>query len=326
MLPHALLSRTVTALMAQFEDLPPEIFLQLLKELALSSLIAARGVCRGWRDIVHSSCRDIPPIRRRLLHLYLRLVQSHSFVDSRSCISPSLRSFDRKAFIVALPENTPEEFQTWILEWPARAVFDWIWPGLPASRPNQTVASNIGRQGYKNYIGKQRILEAQLASGVIPRKWLSIRDPDGRMLWQLAQPDPERPVRTVRLLILAVHSHTRELFSGLDVSSYIALMLCPAHEDGPGLVRFSIALPMNGVDGGFHASVFTGGWMDHLEAEFNRQEKEMRRRRKWRSGRPIAYSRNTFRSVLTALCRSMPVLSWLDAGVRRLCRLCAHQS
>ena len=259
--------------MTQFEDFPPEIFLQIVGELVLPALIAARGVCRRWRDILHPDCRDIPLTRRRLLRLYFKLLQSSSFMASRSDILPRLRSFDREAFVASLPESTPEEFHTWILEWPARAVFGWVWPGLTESHPIAPSIIPSPPQESTIGVGKQRILNAQLAQGRIPRTWLSVSDADGQLLWQAPQVGPQWPARAVQLLVLAVRPRMQELFSGLDVASYIALMLCPTKEDRNCIVRFSIAQHAGGVNSGLHAPTTRGGWIDFLEADLGRQER-----------------------------------------------------
>ncbi|KAL0954137.1 hypothetical protein HGRIS_005277 [Hohenbuehelia grisea] len=113
-------------------DLPQDILYDLLPYLPLQSLIAARGVCRTWHHAAELA--DIHPIRRELLNIYLDLIDRPWFLDSRKWPLENLRDFDRQAYLDTLLAQynwLPEDFSMWILEWPARATFGWIWPGLP---------------------------------------------------------------------------------------------------------------------------------------------------------------------------------------------------
>lgn len=109
-----------------------ELLLLLFRLLPLRSLIVARGVDRRWRQLV--SAADLHPHRRRLLDLYLTLINSPSFAQTRPWVLANLQPFDRDAYLAALLAKyprLPDTFVLWLLEWPARAVIGGIWPGLP---------------------------------------------------------------------------------------------------------------------------------------------------------------------------------------------------
>jgi len=134
--------------MACFASLPLELARLVFKYLNLCSLISARGVCTWWRDNVLSA--DINPIRRDLLKLYLQLVHCRNFTASRHRVHSVLKPFDREAYISALSsqvsDSLPSALETWILEWPAGAAFDCIWPGLPHDWDEGDIA--IRRHGW----------------------------------------------------------------------------------------------------------------------------------------------------------------------------------
>ncbi|KAL0952599.1 hypothetical protein HGRIS_006854 [Hohenbuehelia grisea] len=120
--------------MAILSELPSDVVLELFTHFPLKTLIAARGVSRTWRTFVEES--DINPIRRALLHFYLRIVHSPWFLVSRKWVAENNRSFDREDYMRTLRQygpgcHIPEDFAMWILEWPARAVIRCQWPGLP---------------------------------------------------------------------------------------------------------------------------------------------------------------------------------------------------
>jgi hypothetical protein len=114
--------------MAGAIDMPNELLLVVFPLLPLQALIAARAVNRKWRHLAPLS--DIHPVRRKLLHLYDQFLASPAFHVTRPIIEPHLTSFDRNAYVSALPEATPEDFKMWLLEWPARAAIACLWPGL----------------------------------------------------------------------------------------------------------------------------------------------------------------------------------------------------
>ncbi|KAJ8515894.1 hypothetical protein ONZ45_g6749 [Pleurotus djamor] len=121
---------------------PNELLLALFAEFRLPSLVAARGVCRQWRNLVPATQH---PARVSLLNLYLQIIQEPWFITSRPRVLENLVSFDREAYVRKLEgvdegkgnENSeklvlPEGFRIWLLEWPSKAVFGGTWPGLPA--------------------------------------------------------------------------------------------------------------------------------------------------------------------------------------------------
>lgn len=119
--------------MALISDCPNELLLELFTLLPLKSVISARGVNQNWRRLIPLA--NIHPIRRELLDLYDTIITTTEFLDSREGIQDNLRPFDREAYISSLEQQQnsimlPEEFRIWVLEWPARAVFRYLWPGL----------------------------------------------------------------------------------------------------------------------------------------------------------------------------------------------------
>ncbi|KAJ6558991.1 hypothetical protein B0H10DRAFT_1967109 [Mycena sp. CBHHK59/15] len=100
-------------------DFPNEILLQFFPHFCLKSLVA------GW---------GVYPTRCDLLRLYKFLIKSPAFLKTRPWTLDNLRHFDRQAYIDALFDqhnDLPDDFCLWILEWPAQAVIDCAWPGLP---------------------------------------------------------------------------------------------------------------------------------------------------------------------------------------------------
>ncbi|KAF9537482.1 hypothetical protein CPC08DRAFT_756452 [Agrocybe pediades] len=56
------------------------------------------------------------------------------FLDTRPWPLQTIQPFDRKAYVEALLSQyhaVPEEFELWILEWPARMAIFSMWPGSP---------------------------------------------------------------------------------------------------------------------------------------------------------------------------------------------------
>lgn len=106
-----------------FEHLANELLLHFISYLPLKSLVAFRGVNRQWQQLVMVA--EIPSARRELLQLYLAIVHSPYFLQTRPWVLENLRPFDRVAYVDALLAQyprLPEDFRIWILEWPARAV------------------------------------------------------------------------------------------------------------------------------------------------------------------------------------------------------------
>jgi hypothetical protein len=118
--------------MSLISDFPNELWLDLFSFLPLKSLISARGVNRNWRHLVPLA--NLHPVRRELLVIYDSIITTPDFLDTRQMIRDNLHHFDREAYVSSLEEKNdvrlPEEFRMWVLEWPARAVFQYLWPGL----------------------------------------------------------------------------------------------------------------------------------------------------------------------------------------------------
>ena len=110
------------------DELPNELLLQIFPHLTLRSLIAARGVDKRWRSLVRQAY--ITPPRKRLLELFLNVLDIPACVESRLDIIQHIIPFDRHAYMQLLPSNPPDEFETWVREWPAYGVIGWVWPGL----------------------------------------------------------------------------------------------------------------------------------------------------------------------------------------------------
>ncbi|KAJ8488526.1 hypothetical protein ONZ45_g13930 [Pleurotus djamor] len=112
--------------------LPIELVLYIFRDLYLGSIIASSGVCKQWRSLLLIA--DIHPSRRVFLDIYLHIIDEPWFLDSRPWVLQNLTKFDRQAYVDALLQQhdyLPEEFTIWLLEWPAKAVFGGMWPGLP---------------------------------------------------------------------------------------------------------------------------------------------------------------------------------------------------
>lgn len=114
-------------------SLPMELHLAIQSHLPLSALLTARAVCKAWHSLIPGS--HIPSPRLRLLKLYLHAVHSPAFLATRESVSKRLEDFDREKMLRSIEKGTkgesvPEEFAIWLTEWPAKAVFGGIWPGL----------------------------------------------------------------------------------------------------------------------------------------------------------------------------------------------------
>lgn len=109
-----------------------EILLQIFSHIQLKSIIKARCTCTLWRQLVPVA--NLLPARRRLYAIYLEALDSEPFITNRRHVLENLREFDRTDCIAALRyqiTHVPEDFELWIMEWPAKAAFDCFWPGLP---------------------------------------------------------------------------------------------------------------------------------------------------------------------------------------------------
>ncbi|KAJ8518961.1 hypothetical protein ONZ45_g4048 [Pleurotus djamor] len=111
---------------------PDELLLALFGEFHLTTIIIASGVCRKWRSL--ALVADIHPIRRSLLGIYQQIIKETWFLQSRPWVLNNLKPFNRMEYVTALLAQhnyLPEAFRIWVLEWPAKAAFGGIWPGLP---------------------------------------------------------------------------------------------------------------------------------------------------------------------------------------------------
>ncbi|KAL0961161.1 hypothetical protein HGRIS_006133 [Hohenbuehelia grisea] len=147
---------TITYRLINLNRLPIDLFLEILSFLPLPDLIRARCVCQHWRRLALKA--SLTPSRRRLLQLYYDILASPAFIPTRSAVIDYLRPFDRADYVQnvyaamtlllkqprfeschAASTGTvssvelcylPLDFETWVMEWPARAVISWAWPGL----------------------------------------------------------------------------------------------------------------------------------------------------------------------------------------------------
>ena len=110
--------------MPSLMELPDEIHLLIQSHFPLPTLLTARAVCKLWQSTIPGP--HIPAYRRRLLDLYLRAIHSPAFKISRKDILPNLQPFDRRRILRALPDDIPDEFHCWLLEWPEKAAFGSI--------------------------------------------------------------------------------------------------------------------------------------------------------------------------------------------------------
>ncbi|KAK7532682.1 hypothetical protein IWX49DRAFT_50803 [Phyllosticta citricarpa] len=128
------------------QALPVRVQLLILSHLPLVDLIKMHCVSRHWRNLIDSQMDSrkspISSSRRALLQIYLEAIHQPFFIPSRRYILPHVRSFDREAYVAALKRSfdggvdgcstarLPEDFQTWLLEWPSSAVIGMLWPGI----------------------------------------------------------------------------------------------------------------------------------------------------------------------------------------------------
>ncbi|KAJ3514911.1 hypothetical protein NLJ89_g2095 [Agrocybe chaxingu] len=132
---------------------PNEILLHCFSFMTLRALIACRCVCATWRSLVPLA--ELDPLRRRLLELYDTVINTSYFLETRPWIVAHLDStFDREAYIATLEAQdpairVPPAFRLFILEWPALAAVQSLWPGLPLLDCRK---SNIERKKGVNFI------------------------------------------------------------------------------------------------------------------------------------------------------------------------------
>ncbi|KAH7885412.1 hypothetical protein F5I97DRAFT_1382399 [Phlebopus sp. FC_14] len=135
------------------DRLPNELLLEVISYLPLKSLIAARGVNSSWRTLVLES--DLLQVRRKLLHFYLSVIRSPSFLAARQPVVRQLYPFDRDRYLDSYIQRSleiPEEFEFYVREWPAKAAITWLWPGLLQAFQGQS----SGRIQGRNCLGSNR--------------------------------------------------------------------------------------------------------------------------------------------------------------------------
>ncbi|PPQ87852.1 hypothetical protein CVT25_009504 [Psilocybe cyanescens] len=119
--------------------------------LELKPYIISHGVCKEWHHLLLLA--ELHPIRRRLLSLYHRIINTPHFQNSLTWSLDNLQPFDRQVYIDSLLAQypvIPEEFRMWILEWPARLVIACTWPGIQFRDGG---ANNCRRRFGVNWLG-----------------------------------------------------------------------------------------------------------------------------------------------------------------------------
>ncbi|KAK0618661.1 hypothetical protein DIS24_g11644 [Lasiodiplodia hormozganensis] len=114
------------------EALPPELKMNIASHLQLRELILLRNASRCWQTLINNNLSLIPRSRRKLLGLWDDTLRSPYFLPSRHSVTADLYDFDRRQYLASISHGLPlpEEFEVWVLEWPAKAVIGWMWPGL----------------------------------------------------------------------------------------------------------------------------------------------------------------------------------------------------
>lgn len=124
---------------------PAELIIEFMMHFPLQTLIAARCVCREWRELVAAS--PLLPARRALLDLFLDITSNARYRNNKARLTSDEKSelagcpkqdkpFDRDEYVrllLAQHSYIPQEFLLWILEWPEEVVIGRLWPTLPAT-------------------------------------------------------------------------------------------------------------------------------------------------------------------------------------------------
>ncbi|KAJ8514736.1 hypothetical protein ONZ45_g7763 [Pleurotus djamor] len=189
-------------------QLPTELLFRIFTYFPLATLLIARGVSQQWRSVLNSAA--IHPIRRELMDIYLTCIRESWFLDSRSWTVDNLSTFDRQAYARALLGHypyLPESFLIWLLEWPAKAAFAWVWPGLPELQEDEMGPFCRDRYGWnmlssnKPHIWSlQYIDEESVEEGSSPEFLPAIplfHYPGGYAIWLLLDPREEFRGRVV---------------------------------------------------------------------------------------------------------------------------------
>ncbi|KAF9634840.1 putative f-box domain cyclin-like protein [Lasiodiplodia theobromae] len=114
------------------EALPPELKMKIASHLQLRDLILLRSTSKRWQTVINNNLSFIRRARRDLLRLWDDTVRSPYFLPTRRLVSVNQYDFDRRQYLAKISCGLPlpEEFELWVLEWPAKAVIGWTWPGL----------------------------------------------------------------------------------------------------------------------------------------------------------------------------------------------------
>ncbi|KAK8246741.1 hypothetical protein HDK90DRAFT_472609 [Phyllosticta capitalensis] len=191
------------------QALPVRVQLQILSHLPLTSLIKMHCVSRHWRDLIDSQMESrkspISSSRRALLQIYLEAVHQPFFLPSRRHILPHVRPFDREAYVAALVQSfnsnmndcptarLPDDFLTWILEWPSSAVIGMLWPGIDNDFGSVPPSPKTSLSRLSKHIDRQRRTAAVV-------RWY-------RAGYRNKLPDPSRLLSSPRPLIsTGIHS------------------------------------------------------------------------------------------------------------------------
>lgn len=106
--------------------------MKIASHLQLRDLILLRSTSKRWQTVINNNLSLIRRARRDLLRLWDDTVRSPYFPSTRYLVSVNLYAFDRRQYLAKISCGLPlpEEFELWVLEWPAKAVIGWTWPGL----------------------------------------------------------------------------------------------------------------------------------------------------------------------------------------------------
>ncbi|KIJ52574.1 hypothetical protein M422DRAFT_65016 [Sphaerobolus stellatus SS14] len=127
--------------------LPNEVLLEIFSlDFNLTGLIKLGCVCALWRQLLPYA--KMPPELRDLLSFYRELCRSEAFISQREEVVREVVEFNREEFLEktmdglkegmssekAAKLRLPQDYITWITEWPSRAAIGCLWPGLRRHR------------------------------------------------------------------------------------------------------------------------------------------------------------------------------------------------
>ncbi|KAI0695620.1 hypothetical protein BC835DRAFT_1345982 [Cytidiella melzeri] len=255
---------TFTALLLM--DLPDEVHLAIQSHMTVSSLLISRAVCRLWHSLIPGS--HIPPARLRLIHLYLRLVYSPAFHATRKDTLSRLQPFDAGRALSMIAKGgvqVPEEFRVWLLEWPARAAFAGIWPGLRfQSDLHADAASNSAEESLQK-TGRTSLLNSDKPYILNQLEVTSHSDSENPVTMRVSPPWASVPPsnRAVALVLDSTY------FNGWQRSNMLVLSAPDPWKELIGRVYLVDGLQTRAD----HA--FAHSWVDYLLQELEREEKRV---------------------------------------------------